>query len=277
MRSYRPAVLVLLAVLFNDIGTLIGYSQDKHSFAEIRAGQKKRKPELLEDDPLFRPFDAAPEEADGKKNAARKIKNKRYNRPASSFDLANQGEREASGRTLESELPPPFPVAESDLLIIGKIITRQPYLAENRRSIYTEFSVQTEEVLKNNANSPVTASDMIVADREGGAIRMLDRRVLRYFVTGVGSMPEVGKRYVFFLKRDAVGQDYIIICGYKLEGGKVEPLEEISDRAPYIDYSEADFLDIIREVIAIERAKGVAVVTGNALLDSCADRMIFRV
>lgn len=260
MRSYRTGMLVLLSVLVIGIITLIESFQDKESFAAVAAAQKKRA-ERLEDIPSLLPFDAMPDETDAKKNAARKNKNKRYNLPPSYFDLAEQVDGEASGRVPESALPQPFPVADSDLIIVGKIIKRQPYLSENRSSIYTEFNLQPEEVLKNNSDSPVTANDMIVADREGGAIRMPDGRVLRYLVDGVGSMPEVGKRYVLFLKRESIGQDYVIFCGYKLEGGKVDPLEEISDREPYIDYPEADFLDIIRAAIA--QSRDVFLVSGS--------------
>jgi len=80
---------------------------------------------------------------------------------------------------------------------------------------------------------------------------MPNGRVLRYFVTGVGDMPEVGKRYLLFLKADvALGHDYVIICGYELNAGKVVPLEDINDRAAYINMPETAFLRVVKEAIA---------------------------
>jgi hypothetical protein len=250
MRNYKSGIVCLLIISIIAIGVMLAISPNNQP-AITASAQERKKAQSLDDISALRPIDAAPEEADARKNLARKSKNKRYNLPDSSFDLSKQADGEASGRVLESELPPPFPIGASNLIIIGNITKRQPYLSDNKTAIYTEFNIQVEEVLQNNAVAPVSSNETVVADREGGAIRMANGRVLRYLVTGVGAMPEKGKRYLLFLKADAAaGEDYVIICGYELKAGKVIPLEDISDRAPYINMPEAQFLSVIKEAIA---------------------------
>lgn len=243
MRLYKVSIVVLSVVIIAIVTLTIALPKEQHLVAAAR--QEDRWKKAL--DNIMRPFDVAPEESDAQKRAARKSKNRRYNQSSPhSLDLTKQEDGNVSGRIDESPSPRPLPVETSDLIIVGNITRRQPYLSENNTSIYTEFNVQTEEVLKQNGRSQVKAKDVVVAEREGGGIRLPDGKVTRYFVN-IGFMPEVGRRYVLFLKSNATDQDYTIFCGYELRTDGVIPLEDIIDRAPYLGLTETEFLQVVKE------------------------------
>lgn len=101
--------------------------------------------------------------------------------------------------------------------------------------------------MKNDAFTFLTPNTSIVVDREGGALRLTNGRILRYVVSGAGALPSSGKRYVLFLKLIHEGQDLSILAGYELTNGAVSPLEDGGER--YAGVSEAQFLDIVRTVV----------------------------
>src|SRR5918999_6355076 len=66
-----------------------------------------------------------------------------------------------AGRVDESPSLPPLPLAESDLVILGKVIKAQPYLSAKKTSIYSEFTAQVQDVFKNNTATPLSAGESI--------------------------------------------------------------------------------------------------------------------
>jgi hypothetical protein len=174
----------------------------------------------------------------------RQDKNQRYKNEHGEL-LMNQPDGQIYGRVDEASSPPPIPVSASDVIIVGTVTKAQPYLDELERFIYSELTVQIEEVIKNDTPLPLAPNTSIVADRVGGALRLPDGRVLRYVVSGAGALPTSGRRHVFFLKRIHQEQDLSILVGYELSEGLVFPLEDIPDREPYIGAKEIDFLRMV--------------------------------
>lgn len=215
------------------------------------SGQERKKRNVKEE-VLNVVIDAAPDEVDAEKKAARVKKNKRFNINSKlPYSLEEQKDGEYSGTLLESE-PPPLPIT-SDLIIVGSIQRRQPYLSENITKIYTELSVHIEEILKNNDSYPVYTFEPLIVHREGGAIRMPNGRVFRYLVSDLG-IPDVGKRYVLFLKHEAAG-DYKIVSGYELTNKTIIPLETFGDRDFLLDLTEPQFLELLRQKISQTQAE----------------------
>jgi hypothetical protein len=64
----------------------------------------------------------------------------------------------------------------------------------------------------------------ITAEREGGAVKYSNGNLQRRGKSGDG-LPAKGSRYLLFLKWSEEGKDFVIITGYKLENGKVFPLD----------------------------------------------------
>ena len=222
-KGLLAVAVISLAVVVMAAGAHWAQSSPAHP-----SGQERKKRNLK--DEVLTVIDAAPEEVDAEKKAKRIQKNKRFNVQSKlPYSLEEQKDGEYSGTLLESE-PPPLPI-KSDLVIVGSIQRRQPYLSENITKVYTEFTVHIEEILKNHASSPVYAFQPLIINRQGGAIRMPSGRVFRYLVDGIGSMPEVGKRYVLFLQREK-DQDYKIVVGYELTDKEIIPLEDFANRDP---------------------------------------------
>lgn len=190
----------------------------------------------------------APEPADKRERAKRHEKNKRYDRGGVGVPVLTELPPDTvSGRPAEGAGLPALPAAQSDAVVMGTVVKAQPYLTESRTSLYTEFTVNIEEVLKNDAGGSLLPGASLVADREGGALRLPGGRVLRYEVGGTGRLPRAGKTYVFFLKRTHDGADWSILSGYELRGGRVLPLKSPSE------YDAADrtvFLDDLRAALS---------------------------
>ena len=243
-------LLVIVGLLF--AGLIVSASvQLTESFGN--SGAQKRKKRNVKEEVLNLVIDAAPDEADAEKKEARVKKNKRFNINSKlPYSLEeHQKDGEYSGLLLETE-PPPLPLT-SDLIIVGSIQRRQPYLSGNITVVYTELTVHIEEILKNNATSPVYSFEPLIVDREGGAIRMPNGRIFRYLVSHLG-IPEAGKRYVLFLQHEAE-KDYKLVVGYELTDKTIIPLETFGDRESLLNLTEAQFLSLLKQKISQSQAE----------------------
>jgi hypothetical protein len=248
MRRHNLIVLISFAALAVAVMTAARTPQAKNSSNAPFLQQEKENKANSQRRGKLVPIDAAPEESDPWKQALRANKNRRYNHEPGE-PLMNQPDGQIYGRVDEVSPPPPIPASASDFIIVGTIIKAQPYLDERERSIYSEFTIEVEEVIKNNTPTPLTPNNSIVADRVGGALRLPNGRVLRYVVSGAGALPASGGRYLLFLKRIHEEQDLSILAGYELSGGLVSPLEDIPDRKPYVGAKETDFLRVVRDAV----------------------------
>jgi hypothetical protein len=104
-------------------------------------------------------------------------------------------------------------------------------LSNDKRSIYSEFKVKVLEVVKATGAMSLRADDSIEIQRKGGAIRLRSGKVL---VRGAlaDSMPQIGKRYLLFLKYNQDTDDFAIVTGYQLDGNDVYRLDDLSYRRP---------------------------------------------
>jgi len=119
----------------------------------------------------------------------------------------------------------PIPFEHSDAVAIGTIKAGQAYLSNDKRNIYTEFSVSVEEVLKTLTAPYVRVGDSIDIERSGGVVKLPSGKIIvRGTVTD--SMPVVGKRYLLFLRYNPNTEDYHLQTGYQIEGGHAYRLDD---------------------------------------------------
>jgi hypothetical protein len=207
-------------------------------------------------------IDQTDESTNAHDRTKRKAKNHRYDKKNKISrrltDLPSGGGAVRGG---ETPPPTPMPVSQSDAVIIATVTKAQPHLTESESGMYTEFAVNVEQVFKNDGLPSVSASSTINVDREAGAMRLRDGRVIRYETGGVGRLPRVGRRYVLFLKRVNDGQDISILTGYELRQGHVFPLDgetrvfspetgQITRKAPFESTDETTFLELVRAAVA---------------------------
>lgn len=149
---------------------------------------------------------------------------------------------------------PALPTAKSAAIIVGEVRQAQAQLSEDETNIYSEFTVQIENILKNDDNLSLGINSSVVVERLGGRVRLPSGKVI-VSRTDKQDLPRVGKRYVLFLTRDINDgyEDFHILTGYELRDGKVFPLDKLRPTHPIMAYkgtSETSFFADLNKGLA---------------------------
>jgi hypothetical protein len=177
---------------------------------------------------------------------AKKEKQKRYN----NFKLVSIKPQPWKVETLITSDSlfafPALPMAQSDLIFIGTVGSATAHLSENKKSVFSEFTVAVESVHKTN-NQSITPGSILTIDRLGGHVRYPSGQEVLYRFYGA-NMPKTGVRYLFFIN-SRNKHDYNILTGYELTGGIVVPLDMSSQFATLEGISEEDLLNKLRALL----------------------------
>jgi hypothetical protein len=117
---------------------------------------------------------------------------------------------------------PALPIEESNAIVLGKVTDRRAVLMDDKLGIYSEFSIKISEIFRDDLKG-FFIDQVITTTRRGGAVRFPSGKIQKYTISSQG-YPQQGKVYLFFLKRDEVG-DYSIFTGYEVNGSVVQPLD----------------------------------------------------
>ncbi|MGI8734808.1 MAG: hypothetical protein ACR2LM_16060 [Pyrinomonadaceae bacterium] len=140
-----------------------------------------------------------------------------------------------------------IPISQSQTIIVGVISDARAYVSEDKRAVYSEFTINTAKVIKDTCNL-AEVNSTLTATRYGGRVRFPDGSTQLVFRSGLG-MPRVGRRYLLFLKQ--TDTDYDLLTGYELRAGKVFPLDEGTPNfGRYHNIGEADFIKEVEQSIA---------------------------
>jgi len=141
---------------------------------------------------------------------------------------------------------PAIPAGISDAVIVGTVTDSRAYLSPDTTGVYSEFTVQVAEVLKDHSGTISTSTPLSV-DRQGGRVRYPSGEIVRHVIEGQ-NVPRVNKKYVLFLKLE--DQDFRILTGYELGAEGVSPLDWVVEKfKKYKGVNETTFLNQIRNVI----------------------------
>jgi hypothetical protein len=122
---------------------------------------------------------------------------------------------------------PLIPLKESEFVLLGTAVKVQPYLSGDRTHIYTETTIQIEEVLKSPETFSLAPDQTLTTDQIGGEMRMASGGVVHDgSVVDFLGKAYVGGRYVLFLRQIHEGKDLAILRAYELREGKVFKLTE---------------------------------------------------
>ena len=116
-------------------------------------------------------------------------------------------------------------------------------LSNDKTGVYSVFTVQVHEVIKNSSQLSLPAGSSIEVERDGGRVRFPNGRTLIYIAT---NMPQVGLRYVLFLTNAQSQSDFQILTGYELREGKVYPLDDLPNLHTFENADETTFLNQLR-------------------------------
>lgn len=148
-----------------------------------------------------------------------------------------------------------LPVVDSDTIILGSLSTAQPYLSEDGTSLYTEYTISVEQVIKDSANLTLKAGSIVALFRMGGALRLAFGRVIRLDVHGLDDPPVKGHRYVWFLNYDARGYWFRAVKLWEMRDSGAAPMDPFDQglanagRSQHTGMSEADFLNAVRDEV----------------------------
>jgi hypothetical protein len=142
-----------------------------------------------------------------------------------------------------------LPVHESAAIVIGTVKTAKAFLSHHRTSVYSDFQITIEQVLKRDLAHPIFPEDIIVGSRPGGSVHFPSGHVTTFVIQGAG-FPQVGKRYVFFLARpDKNLSEYSITMAYELtSGGNVLPIDDAVDKQ-FDGMKTGQFMERLRDAI----------------------------
>lgn len=244
-------LVVLAATIVTSVVSFQTQGQDKpsptHQNQKDLSERERQKKEFDSQFPTAQ-YDA-PEMIAPEKAAKRKLKNKRYDNRANL--VTNESPIDEGEERLlipEHDSMAGLPASESEIVVIGEVLDARAYVSNNKKGVYSEFTVRVDEILKNNFTNVAKGSSISV-DREGGFVEYKNGKTRLYRIGGQG-MPRVGRRYVLFLNNPEKSPNYDIITGYELKADGVANLNGSDQFRAYAGMDEAAFMKLVREAIA---------------------------
>lgn len=211
------------------------------------AQRQKKSPEMLAAENKLPVTDfGAPEPTDPKKREKRAAKGTKFENSDlvldASADVVTSTSHWAEGLAA-------IPVDKSDVIVVGNVTGAQAYTTHGRRHVYSEFTIQVVDIIKDDVSNPIKVNSSIDVDRIGGRIRFPNGRVGQYFIVGQ-HMPEVGKQYLLFITKSDGDGDYNILTGYEIRGGILHPLDNPGTGHPITTREGSDATSFLNEVRA---------------------------
>jgi hypothetical protein len=123
---------------------------------------------------------------------------------------------------------PAIPASKSDAIVTGTVKEVNAYISTDRTTVYSEITLNIEEVLKRDPRYSLVSGLTLSAERPGGAVRFPSGKILRRGDLG-RNIPEAGRRYLLFLRYNEDGEDFSIVTGYQLLDNRVLPLDGTAD------------------------------------------------
>ena len=183
------------------------------------------------------------------------IRGRKYNNGNLTEDIPDQVSEILDLPLSHAQPEPALPTTQSDLIVIGEVTESQAVLSTDRTNVYSEFTICIEELIKNKSPLKLTKDTTIVAERAGGVVRFPNGNLQRLGVSGK-DLPVKNQRYVFFLKWGDSDKDFRILTGYKIQNGKVLPLDgngnsrELSVYKNYQNFKDKnseDFINLVKK------------------------------
>jgi len=167
-----------------------------------------------------------PEIANATEREARRLKSKRYD--GQQYFVKKNPHPETGGVIVYDAVTPPpaIPVAESDLIVIGDVSTATAFLANDKGSVYSEFTIRIDEIFRADNTGKITKDSIITTDRTGGYVRYPNGQKVLYQFDGQ-DLPEVGGRYILFLKTEKDSPNFVLVTAYELKDGKALALDTV--------------------------------------------------
>ena len=246
MKVKRFLLLLSIALCVAAVSALPGLKSKGQEAAP--SNNKKQSPAEADSgqEPIADYLAAEPSDPD--QRAKRSARGKKYNEVSVPIDPASDGLVATINSHWDMNLPP-LPVGQSNLIVTGTVTDAQAFLSPNKASVYSEFVLSVEKVWKNDTAKSLAPGEQITVERQGGRVRNPGGGMQRHVVAGQG-LPRNGRRYLFFLSRNGLENDYFhILTAYELGRGQAFPLDNVRRFKAYEGRDEAVFLKEIQSAI----------------------------
>jgi hypothetical protein len=183
------------------------------------------------------------EPIDSVKRAKLKHQKQRFDKDAPFFTQPGPEDEEIAFRPEWQFDFPGLPIAKSDAIVVGRVLSAEAHRSHNKRNVFSNFQVAALEVLKGG----LPLGSEITVQRVGGFVKFPNGRKVLFRLSGNG-MPATAGRYVFFLK--VIEEDYSILTAYELAADGVVPLDNSQQFQVYQGLQEHEFLKTLRDSLS---------------------------
>lgn len=190
----------------------------------------------------------APEPSEPRERAKRLVRSEKYDKSLFHVNPNAPGDSTALVDAVDPSIPA-FPLSQSSLVVVGQVMDARAYLSRDKSGVYSSFTIQVNEILKDSSRFSITSGSVIEADRQGGRVRFPSGRLHLFTVSGL-DMPQVGMRYLLFLQNGVDDQIFSIVSGYELKEGKVYALDDLPNAKTHESADELTFLSQVRRLAA---------------------------
>jgi len=141
----------------------------------------------------------------------------------------------------------PFTVCNVGTIVVGTLTIESPQLTGDESFLFTEYTLNVEEVIKGTPSGRLKAGENITVIREGG-VGQINGRTVRAEREGFKPF-EMGGRYVLFLRDIPETGAYLAYPygSFALDGDAVKPFGKMPEGVPA---TGASFLHAIRDTTA---------------------------
>ncbi len=234
--------LLVLLLLFSAVGMITTLTSQSNGHVKGQNSEESIKEKLKKRFPIVESLE--PEPSDPQERAKRSKRSKKYNKQQANVgpDLVQS----VDGYDWPADFKP-LPVSASEAVIVGTISDAKAHLSEDKKSVYSEFSVTINDVLKNGSGLSLLPGDSITLEREGGRVRYPSGHISWFYVVGKG-LPQLNTQYVFFIKTTEEERLFEILTGYEICSGRIEPLDYSPGVVHFERYSGLDAAGFINEI-----------------------------
>jgi hypothetical protein len=239
MHKHKTLLLTLIAVVSLTTVIIISSPQAQQSPSKSPPVKSKRKKDINH-------FPIANFSAEEPAGGMRRNRNEKRNKSNWRVHPDASGDSTVVVDSIDLTLPA-FPTRKAAAVVLGTVTDARSYLSNDKTGVYSSFSIQVEEVLKNPGKLAI--GSLIEGEREGGRVQFPSGRI-RLYMIAEQDMPEVGSRYVFFLNDGDNETVFEIITGYEIRDSSVLPLDELPEASAYENSAAPEFLKELKTKLA---------------------------
>lgn len=168
--------------------------------------------------------EVAPDPADVHARAVRKTRSSAFDDRTGTkqpLDADSTDNSQSYGMSVYHVKLPPFPISDSQVVLVGQITTFQPFLSNDKATIYTELQLRIERVLR-DSEVVLPGLTSITIPQLGGVLHLPSGKIVRQFVPPDENLLDVGARHLLFLNYDRKHDWFGIVKAWELQNGRAK-------------------------------------------------------